>query len=1032
MSHRYNNNNNNRGYRGNYHGRDYQPPNTYVPPPRRSSYQPSRVEKNNSTSAGGSNRRVQLPQEALLALRSNALPSRAVSTEALHNSNSDYNNKIADLNNNNNVSTSDVNESVALNEKLRLRQEKWRKKKEAQALKEQNETNTNAFNATKNNVNDENTQRIDDKGSISIGANMNSAASGIVQSSGSSNSTLDLSPSASSTTQPPSEDLKKQQRRERLEAWKRKREAEKSREVSIEKPPVQIRASFKLNKNVSTNKVLKSLKPKKLYVKSVFEDKDREKINSSLLSRRPDLAKRIASLVPSASEDATAENDTKNTGKEDEDEEDELDKFFASIKDSESSSEARNTPEVILDDDNGEDLDMYDSDDQDDNVQDIIKKLENTKKTQQKIIPKVNHDEVEYEDFRKDFYIESQEISLLTKEEVEILRIELDGIKVNGLNPPNPVMNWSQLGLPSNYLNILLNDLQFSKPTPIQAQSIPAILQGRDVIGIAKTGSGKSLSFILPLFRHIKHRKTSKAKDPLAIILVPTRELAMQTYNVASKIDSSVKTIAVFGGENISKQINTVSAGVDLVIATPGRFIDLLSLRKLTLRRVTFLVIDEADRMFDMGFQPQINMIIDNIRPDSQKVLFSATFPLKLEKLARKILNHSTLEIKIGLKGVNDDIKQIVKIIDKEEDKFFKLLEVLGEFFNQGKDFNDLRNSKDVVGEDKVLVFVDRQEAADILAKRLDNRGYQCESLHGGKSQVERDTTINNFKKAKNKILIATSIAARGLDVNQLKLVINYDCPNHIEDYVHRVGRTGRAGSKGVAVSFLVKTQERAAYDIAKALKLSKVEVPAELEQISNEFLAKIKSGKQKVFSGFGGKGLEKLEAKRDENKKLIKQRLGNVIDGDNNDGQGEKSEDADMEKFKHNKTIIAKLSELSDFQVQEGRATDSPDSGAFHSKININDLPQTVRWKVTNRETMGKIIDETACAITSKGKFYKNLDKPLKDTDEPKLYLLVEGDTHYQVAAAVNLLKDKIIDGMKLHLADEAKKFTTGRYSVT
>ncbi|GMM33677.1 DEAD-box RNA helicase [Saccharomycopsis crataegensis] len=820
------------------------------------------------------------------------------------------------------------------------------------------------------------------------------------------------------------EEKKKRLRREKLEAWKKKKEQQKAASskspgpplVSISsvtaKKPVILTKPKVLNANGFKNRKTFGVKGQKAKttIRSVFEnDSDNDKREF----KRPKILNRKSLPIAPKSDNHS----------EDIDVQDSLDEFLANMADSSKDSSVGEELEVVADSDEENLASMDDDNNHKENVMDIISKMKSNSSKEKKLC-KVDHSEIDYSDFRKNFYIESQEVSGLDKDVVNILRMELDGIKVNGINPPNPVLIWSQLGLPSHYLDILVDDLKFEKPTPIQAQSIPATLQGRDIIGIAKTGSGKSLSFILPLFRHINDRRSSNIKDPLAIILVPTRELAVQTHKVAKMIDATVKSIPLFGGENISKQISKLAGGIDLVIATPGRLIDLLSLKKLSLIQVTFVVIDEADRMFDMGFQPQISMILDCIRPDSQKVLFSATFPLKLEKLARKILNRDPLEIKIGLKGVNEDVKQHIEIFENENQKFLKLLEILGHFFNQGKPFLGL----DTSSEDKVLIFVDRQENCDSLSKRLVNKGYECEALHGGKNQAERDQSINNFKKGKNKILIATSIAARGLDVLGLKLVINYDCPNHIEDYVHRAGRTGRAGAKGIVVSFLMESQERAAYDIAKALKLSNVEVPTRLKDLANQFLLGIKKGKEKFFMGFGGKGLEKLEAQRDEKKRLIKQKFdtGDVgADVDENTKVNEKASEADS------KAIGSKLAEISDFEVHEGKAENSPDSGAFHSKINVNDLPQNVRWNVTNREAIRRIIEDTSCSLTSKGRFYKDLDKPIKDTDEPKLYLLIEGDTRHQVANAVNLIKESIIQAMRVHLMDEAKKSSTGRYTV-
>ena len=251
---------------------------------------------------------------------------------------------------------------------------------------------------------------------------------------------------------------------------------------------------------------------------------------------------------------------------------------------------------------------------------------------------------------------------------------------------------------------------------------------------------------------------------------------------------------------------------IDLLTANSGRVTNL--------KRVTYVVLDEADRMFDMGFEPQVMKIVNNIRPDRQTVLFSATFPKQMDSLARKILQ-KPLEITVGGRSVvAAEIEQVVEV-RAEETKFNRLLEILGQMYNEDP-------------ECRTLIFVDRQEAADNLLRDLMRKAYLCMSLHGGKDQVDRDSTIADFKSGVVPIVIATSVAARGLDVKQLKLVINFDAPNHMEDYVHRAGRTGRAGNKGTCVTFITPEQERYSVDIYRALKASSAATPKELEDLAN------------------------------------------------------------------------------------------------------------------------------------------------------------------------------------------------------
>ncbi len=263
--------------------------------------------------------------------------------------------------------------------------------------------------------------------------------------------------------------------------------------------------------------------------------------------------------------------------------------------------------------------------------------------------------------------------------------------------------------------------------------------------------------------------------------------------------------------------------GAEIIVCTPGRMIDLLTAnsgRVTNLKRVTYVVLDEADRMFDMGFEPQVMKIVNNIRPDRQTVLFSATFPKQMDSLARKILL-KPLEITVGGRSVvAAEIEQIVEV-RSDETKFNRLLEILGQMYNDDP-------------ECRTLIFVDRQEAADNLLRELMRKGYLCMSLHGGKDQIDRDSTIADFKSGVVPIVIATSVAARGLDVKQLRLVVNYDAPNHMEDYVHRAGRTGRAGNKGTCITFIAPEQERYSVDLFRALKASNATVPKELEDLAS------------------------------------------------------------------------------------------------------------------------------------------------------------------------------------------------------
>ena len=511
-------------------------------------------------------------------------------------------------------------------------------------------------------------------------------------------------------------------------------------------------------------------------------------------------------------------------------------------------------------------------------------------KRKKKDLPATNHAKMSYKPFRKSFYHEPSELNEMTEEEIADLRLELDGIKIRGVDAPKPVQKWSQCGLGAQSLDVI-QKLGYDKPTSIQTQAIPAIMSGRDVIGVAKTGSGKTIAFLLPMYRHIKDQRPLDTLDgPVGLVMTPTRELATQIHKECKPFLKALNLHAVcaYGGAPIKDQIADLKRGAEIIVCTPGRMIDLLAAnsgRVTNLRRVTYVVLDEADRMFDMGFEPQVMKILANIRPDRQTVLFSATFPRQMEALARKTLV-KPVEIVVGGRSVvAPEITQIVEV-RSEETKFLRLLELLGNLYEEEKN-----------EDDRALIFVDRQESADGLLKDLMRKGYPCMSIHGGKDQIDRDSTIDDFKAGVVPIMIATSVAARGLDVKQLKLVVNYDAPNHLEDYVHRAGRTGRAGNTGTAVTFVTSDQERYSLDIAKALRQSGQEVPEELQKLVDTFIEKVKSGKEKVSgSGFGGKGLERLDQERDaaRNRERKTYKTGDDVEDDDKE-ENKKDKDDDL-----------------------------------------------------------------------------------------------------------------------------------------
>ncbi|KAL6056225.1 putative ATP-dependent RNA helicase ddx46 [Balamuthia mandrillaris] len=481
------------------------------------------------------------------------------------------------------------------------------------------------------------------------------------------------------------------------------------------------------------------------------------------------------------------------------------------------------------------------------------------KQAKKKVIPSADNASA-YEPFRKNFYIEVPAIKKMTKEEVEeYRRTQLEGVRIRGKHCPKPIKEFSQCGL-SSKMYAVMKRCGFERPTPIQSQAIPAVMKGRDIIGCAKTGSGKTLAFLLPMLRHIlDQRPLEPGEGPIGLVMAPTRELATQIYKDYKKFCKALdlRVVCVYGGSGVQDQISKLKRGAEVVVCTPGRMIDILSTnngRICNLRRVTFLVLDEADRMFDMGFEPQIMRIVEGIRPDRQTVMFSATFPRPVEMAARKILR-KPLEIVVGGRStVCADVEQHIEI-HTEESKFRRLLELLVAWKQKGS----------------VIIFVDTQESVDALFAELTRQGFSALSLHGGHDQSDRDYTIHEFKKESRPILVATSLCARGLDVPSLNLVVNYDAPNHLEDYVHRVGRTGRAGRKGWAYTFITAEEDRYAPDLVKALKSSNAPVPPPLQEMADNFEAKKTAGL--AFShgtGYGGTGYKFNEEEANKKKAEI------------------------------------------------------------------------------------------------------------------------------------------------------------------
>ncbi|MEC5159785.1 MULTISPECIES: DEAD/DEAH box helicase [unclassified Janthinobacterium] len=367
-------------------------------------------------------------------------------------------------------------------------------------------------------------------------------------------------------------------------------------------------------------------------------------------------------------------------------------------------------------------------------------------------------------------------------------------------------VRFADFGLSPDILRAL-NDQGYVHPTPIQAQAIPIVLQGRDVMGAAQTGTGKTAGFSLPIIQLLLAHASSSmspARHPVrALVLTPTRELAVQVAeNVkAYARHTPLRSTVVFGGMDMAPQTAALRAGVEIVIATPGRLLDHVQQKTLNLSQVQILVMDEADRMLDMGFLPDLQRIINMLPKQRQNLMFSATFSGEIKKLAGSFLNNPLL---IEVARSNQTADKVTQVVYKVADEHKR--DVVAHLI-RGRDLK------------QILIFSNTKIGASRLARSLEQEGVKCTAIHGDKTQQERMAALEAFKKGEIDVLVATDVAARGLDITDLPCVINFDLPYNAEDYVHRIGRTGRAGASGDAISIFSDKDERLLLDIEKLIK---------------------------------------------------------------------------------------------------------------------------------------------------------------------------------------------------------------------
>jgi len=429
--------------------------------------------------------------------------------------------------------------------------------------------------------------------------------------------------------------------------------------------------------------------------------------------------------------------------------------------------------------------------------------------------------------FEKNFYQPSSTVLKRSYHEVEEYR-KRNQITIKGDNVPNPIQYFTDYNLP-DFVMREVERQKYDAPTPIQAQGWPIALSGANFVGIAKTGSGKTLGFIMPAIVHINHQQPLRRGDgPIALVLAPTRELAQQILTVAKEFGQSsrVRSTCLFGGAPKGPQIRDLQNGCEIVIATPGRLLDILNMGKTNLKRCTYLVLDEADRMLDMGFEPQIRKIVQQIRPDRQTLMWSATWPREVRKMAEDFLGRY-IHLTVGSTDLaaNHNILQIVDVCSEyeKEQKLMKLL-------------NEMSQDK----TQKTIIFCQTKRKTDNITRTMRRSGWPAMCIHGDKSQEERDWVLKEFRGGNAPILVATDVAARGLDVDDVKFVINFDFSSGIEDYVHRIGRTGRSNKTGTAYTFFTRENGKYAKDLVAIL--------TEAGQVVNPQLMELS-----MTAGFGG-----------------------------------------------------------------------------------------------------------------------------------------------------------------------------------
>ncbi|XP_073817416.1 probable ATP-dependent RNA helicase DDX43 [Musca autumnalis] len=436
---------------------------------------------------------------------------------------------------------------------------------------------------------------------------------------------------------------------------------------------------------------------------------------------------------------------------------------------------------------------------------------------------------------RKDFYKEHPDVTNMNPEDVARIRLKNNNTTVSRVfakdgdpnDIPNPVTKFEHCFGPYPDLMAEIQKQDFKKPSPIQAQAWPILLKGEDLIGIAQTGTGKTLAFLLPAMIHTEYQSIPRSQrgGPNVLVMAPTRELALQIEKEVNKYSfRNMRAVCIYGGGSRRDQIGSVENGAEIIICTPGRLNDLIQANVIDIATITYLVLDEADRMLDMGFEPQIRKILLDIRPDRQTVMTSATWPAGVRRLAESYMNNP-IQVCVGSLDLaaTHTVTQLIEIVEEDE-KFYLVKSFV----------------KRMAFDEKVIIFCGKKVRADDLSSDLTLDGFRCQCIHGSRDQSDREQAIADITSGEVNILIATDIASRGLDIEDITHVINFDFPRNIEEYVHRVGRTGRAGRTGTSISYITRSDWAMAPELINILEEAGQKVPSELRNMAERF-AKVK-----------------------------------------------------------------------------------------------------------------------------------------------------------------------------------------------